>query len=146
MAARKNKIQFDFVRLADIAEKLDKAGADLEKVMTEVLEDTASEIQSDTIKALDKAYLPASGKYSTGDTKESVETDPKVEKEGSILMIDVGFDKTKVGAGGWLITGTPKMAPDKELARIYSGKSYENKLMMEMQEKLEDELEQILGG
>lgn len=146
MAARKNKIQFDFGRLADIAEKLDKAGADLEKVMTEVLEDTASEIQSDTIKALDKAYLPAGGKYSTGDTVESVASDPKVEKEGSMLMIDVGFDKTKVGAGGWLITGTPKMAPDKELAKIYTGKSYENKLMKEMQEKLEEELGKIIGG
>lgn len=146
MAARKNKIQFDFGRLADIAERLDKAGADLEKVMTEVLEDTASEIQSDTIKALENAYLPAGGKYSTGDTVASVASDPKVEKEGSMLMIDVGFDKTKVGAGGWLITGTPKMAPDKELAKIYTGKTYENKLMKEMNEKLEDELEQILGG
>lgn len=142
----KNKVQFDFSKLSDIIEKLDKAGANLEKVLTEVLEDTASEIQSDTLDALNNAYLPAGGKYSTGETKASVISDPKVEKNGSMLEIGVGFDKSKMGAGGWLISGTPKMAPDKKLADIYTNKRYENKLMKDIQQSLEDELEQIMGG
>lgn len=146
MAARKNKIQFDFDRLANVIEKLDKAGANLEKILTEVLEDAAKEIQADTIKALDKSYLPAAGKYSSGDTEEGVVTDPKVEKQGSILEIGVGFDKSKPGAGGWLITGTPKMAPDKLLVDIYTNKKYENNLMKTIEEKLSEELEKIIGG
>ena len=59
----KNKVQFDFSALSDIAEKLDKAGADLEKVIQEVLEDAAEEITQDTIDALGHAYLPAGGRY-----------------------------------------------------------------------------------
>lgn len=142
----KNKIQFDFSKLSDIAERLDKAGADLEKVMKEVLEDTAEEITNDTLEALSHANLPAGGKYSTGKTEESVVRDPKVSKNGSTLEIDVGFDKSKLGAGGWLITGTPKMTPDKALADIYTNQRYENKMMKKVEEKLSEELEKIVGG
>lgn len=142
----KNKVQFDFEKFSDLIERLDKAGADLERIMTEVLEDTAEEITNDTFAALAHANLPRGGKYSTGDTEESVVTDPKVEKNGSMLEVGVGFDKSKFGAGGWLITGTPKMAPDKPLADIYTNKKYENKLMKTVEEKLSEELEKIVGG
>ncbi|MBQ1292792.1 MAG: hypothetical protein IIY21_02055 [Clostridiales bacterium] len=142
----KNKVQFDFERLSDIVERLDKAGADLEKILTEVLEDSAEQIALDTIDALSDAYLPAGGRHSTGQTKASIVRNPKVEKTGTMLEVGIGFDKTKVGAGGWLITGTPKMAPDKKLADIYTNKKYENKLMKEIESKLEDELEKIVGG
>lgn len=142
----KNKVQFDFSALSDIVEKLDKARADLEKVIQEVLEDAAEEITQDTIDALGHAYLPAGGRYSTGDTLESVIADPKVETKGTMMEVGVGFDKSKKGAGGWLISGTPKMAPDKKLADIYTAKKYENKLMKEIQAKLEDKLDEIVGG
>lgn len=142
----KNKFQFDFGALSDIIEKLDKAGAELEKVLTEVLEDTAEEITQDTITALAPAYLPAGGKYSTGETLASVIRNPKVEQKGSILEIGVGFDKSKPGAGGWLITGTPKMQPDMKLNEIYVGKKYERKMMKNIEGKLEDALDDIVGG
>lgn len=142
----RNKVQFNFEKFSDLIEKFDKAGADLEKIMTEVLEDTAEEITNDTFAALAHANLPRSGDYSTGDTEDSVATDPKVEKNGSMLEVSVGFDKSKLGAGGWLITGTPKMAPDKPLADIYTNKKYENKLMKTVKKKLSEELEKIVGG
>ena len=142
----KNKFQFDFDALSDIIEKLDKAGAELEKVLTEVLEDTAEEITQDTTAALAPAYLPAGGKYSTGETLASVIRNPKVEQKGSILEIGVGFDKSKPGAGGWLITGTPKMQPDMKLNEIYANKKYERKMMKNIEGKLEDALDDIVGG
>jgi hypothetical protein len=141
----KNKFQFDFDALSDIIEKLDKAGAELEKVLTEVLEDTAEEITQDTITALAPAYLPAGGKYSTGETLASVIRNPKVEQKGSILEIGVGFDKSKPGAGGWLITGTPKMQPDQQLAKIFQTKKYANKINDEIKKELQKELDK-LGG
>lgn len=142
----RNSFKFDFEKLSDIIEKLDKAGANLEKVLSEVLEETAEEITQDTIAALAPAYLPAGGKYSTGATLDSVIRDPKVEIKGSVLEVGVGFDKSKRGAGGWLITGTPKMAPDKPLNEIYVGKKYENKMMKNIEAKLEETLEEIVGG
>lgn len=142
----KNKMQFDFSKLSDILEKLDKAGANLEKVVKEVLEDTAETITNDTIDALAPANLPAGGKHSTGQTLDSVIRDPKVETSGNLMTVGVGFDKSKKGAGGWLISGTPKMAPDKKLAEIYTAKKYENKMMKELQSKLEEKLDEIVGG
>lgn len=142
----KNKMQFDFSKLSDILEKLDKAGADLENVVKGVLEDTAETITNDTIDALAPANLPAGGKHSTGQTLDSVIRDPKVETSGNLMTVGVGFDKSKKGAGGWLISGTPKMAPDKKLAEIYTAKKYENKMMKELQSKLEEKLDEIVGG
>lgn len=142
----RNKMSFDFSKLSDIIEKLEKAGADLEKVVKEVLEDAAEDITNDTIDGLAPANLPAGGKHSTGETLASVIRNPKVETSGTMMTIGVGFDKSKKGAGGWLITGTPKMAPAKKLNEIYVSKKYENKLMKELEAKLEDKLDEIVGG
>ena len=89
----KNRIEFDTDKISDVIERLDKAGADLEKILEEVLQEAAEEITSDTIDALSHANLPAGGKFSTGDTEESVVADPKVEKSGTMLEVAVGFDK-----------------------------------------------------
>ena len=142
----KNRIEFDTDKISDVIERLDKAGADLEKILEEVLQEAAEEITSETIDALAHANLPAGGKFSTGDTEDSVVADPKVEKSGTMLEVAVGFDKSKLGAGGWLSTGTPKMPPDKKLADIYTNKRFENKMMKRAKKKLEEEFERIVGG
>ena len=115
----KNKISIDFKAFSDYAERIDTLGGSLKEVFTKALEKAAETIQEDTLVALDKGNLPAGGKYSRGDTADSVIDDLDVTWSGSLGEISVGFDKTKPGAGGWLITGTPRMAPDKALNQIY---------------------------
>ena len=51
-------------------------------------------------------------------------TNPQPEWDGFVASVSVGFDFSVPGAGGYLITGTPKMAPDKQLHKIYKGKKY----------------------
>lgn len=144
---RRNSFQLDYGNITDIIEKLDKAGAELEKVLTEALEEIGEEITQDTIEALAKPNLPAKGIYSTGATVDSVIKNPKVEKSGSYLEIAVGFDKTDPeSAGEWLITGTPNMDPDRELNAIYTGQTYERKKMKKVEAKLQKALDDIVGG
>lgn len=143
--SRKKMLSIDFSAFEDLAEKLDNIGADLPKVIGDVMEEVGAEVQADTLAALDHANLPAGGAYSGGDTAASVIDDVSVKKSGSILEVNLGFDKRKPGAGGFLITGTPKMQPDRALADIYANKKYERQVTNAIKKALQKELDR-LGG
>ena len=144
--ARKQMISIDFKNFSDYAEKIDKLGANLRSVFSKAMEEAAEKVQQDTIAAIQPVNLPAKGRYSTGDTLNSVIRDPKTKWEGSVGEIPIGFDKTKPGAGGWLITGTPKMRPDYALEKIYGTKRYENELKKTIEKALQREIDKIMGG
>lgn len=146
MAKRKSMIDIDFSCFGEYAEELDRLGADLKKIFTEAMEEAAEKVQEDTLVALDDAHLPRGGKYSRGNTVNAVIDDIKVNWSGSVGEIGLGFDKTKPGAGGFLITGTPRMRPDYELERIYGTKKYENQIIKEIKKKLQAEIDSRLGG
>lgn len=144
--SRKRMLDIDFSNFAEYAEKLDLLGANLQRVFSKAMEEAAEKVQQDTISALEKSKLPAQGKYSQGDTKESVIADPKTRWQGSLGEIPLGFDKTRQGAGGFLITGTPRMKPDFALEAIYGSKRYENQLKKAIEKALQAEINRIMGG
>ena len=120
--------------------KLDQAGAKTDQVVERLLEKAGRRIGEDTIHALSTPHLPAQGRYSTGDTEKSVITDPKTHWEGMTAWVPIGFNFAQVGAGGFLLAGTPRMAPDMELRKIYKQSRYMNNLQDELMEDLWDEL------
>lgn len=144
--ARKQMISIDFKNFSDYAEKIDKLGVNLKSVFSKAMEEAAEKVQQDTIAAIQPVNLPDKGRYSTGDTLNSVIRDPKTKWEGSVGEIPLGFDKTKPGAGGWLITGTPKMRPDYALEKIYGTKRYESELKKTIEKALQREIDKIMGG
>ena len=144
--ARKQMISIDFKNFSDYAEKIDKLGVSLKSVFSKAMEEAAEKVQQDTIAAIQPVNLPAKGRYSTGDTLNSVIRDPKTKWEGSVAEVGLGFDKTKRGAGGWLITGTPKMRPDYALEKIYGTKRYESELKKTIEKALQREIDKIMGG
>ena len=82
-AGRRNKFGIDWSQFEDFAIKLDELNADVKKVFNDVMEQVGETVQEDTVQATAKAYLPASGKYSQGDTIKAVDTSPKVEWSGT---------------------------------------------------------------
>lgn len=91
--------------------------------------------------------LPAKGKYSTGETKQSIDEDMKVDWEGQTASIKVGFDFQKSGMKSiYLMYGTPKMSPVKGLkATIYGSKT--KKQIAELQgEALNKVIKRIMEG
>lgn len=129
---------------AEAAEKLDKLGADLQGIFTVAMQKAGEKVQADTHSAMAKGNLPAGGKYSQGETEGTI-VDPKVITSGTMIEVPVGFDKTKKGAGGWLITGTPKMSPDGELNKIYKGKKYNTEVKKIVADKLKSEIAKRMG-
>lgn len=148
MAKRYQFLSLDFSNFSEYVEKLDKLGANLEKVVGDAMEHAAETIQQDVTAALADANLPAHGDYhgKTRDTEASVIKDPKVIWEGSVGTVGLGFDKTKPGAGGFLTTGTPKMKPDKELANTLGNKKYASKINKQIKQELQEKIDEYMGG
>lgn len=144
--ARKSMLWIDFSNFEEYAERLEQLGANLKQVFEKAMQEAAEKVQADTVAAMDKANLPAGGDYSNGDTKDSIIPDPKVEWHGFVGEIGLGFDKTKAGAGGFLITGTPKMRPNAALEKIYGRKTYEKQINKMIEQALQREIDRILGG
>lgn len=139
---RKNFINIDFSAFERYAEKLEDLGADLVPVFTEAMEKAGKKVAEDTGTAVQAANLPATGNYSRGATRESIINDPRVSWSGDLGTLPLGFDKTKPGAGGWLITGTPFMRPDYALEKIYGSKSYERQIKTEIEQSLQKAIDE----
>lgn len=139
--AKRNTLKLDTSGLTELLTKLDAVGGDMKPAAEEALKKASERIADDTERAIQKVNLPAHGKYSTGDTEKSIIRNAQVEWNGLVGSVPVGFDFSKAGAGGYLITGTPKMKPDKELRKIYKGKKY----MQELQEKMQSVIRVYIG-
>ena len=146
MARTKNTVTLDTSAFDGIIKQIQDLGGDVRGAVDMALEQAAETIREDTYEALEPANLPAGGKYSTGQTRESVITDNKVHWSGSIGWIPVGFDYLAPGAGGFLISGTPKMKPDMALRKMYKPKKYMSEIQNDIKDVLEGELMIKLEG
>lgn len=142
----RNTLKLDLKGFEDLVTKFEGLGGDVQKVVTDALEKAGKTIGDDTVAAVQKNKLPAQGDYSQGETAESVVTNPKVEWSGTMAEIGVGFDYGKPGAGGFLVAGTPRMEPSKELQKIYKQKKYMRQIQDEMAEVVNKEIIKKMGG
>ena len=144
--SRGKMLSVDFSNFAEYAERLDQLGANLEQIIGDAMEKAAEKVQADVTSAMDNSNLPAGGRYSQGETRASIIKDPKTNWEGSYGTIKLGFDKTKPGAGGFLITGTPKMAPNYSLEDIFERKTYATKINNMIKKELQSKIDEYMGG
>ncbi len=144
----KNMLKLDTSGFDEYVAKFQKLGADLRPIFTDALTQAAETITEDTIEGMKDQYLPAHGEYHhTGrPTEKSIVTHPEVTWNGTVAEVAVGFDFSKPGAGGFLITGTPRMSPDKKLNQIYKGKRYMSNIKNDMINVFNDEIQRRMGG
>lgn len=146
--ARK-KIGLQFNGWEEYMAKLDELGGTqtMKKGVEEALKESKKHVNPLIEKNMAKNKLPAKGKYSYGDTKESIDEEMSVEWSGMTGEIKVGFDFSKSGMKSiFLMYGTPKMKPVSGLkAAIYGAKT--QKEIAEIQEKvLSDHIKRIMEG
>lgn len=108
--ATKNRVGLKFSGFKEMAEKLDGLQGDLKKTAGDALVKGKAVVTTNLVKATKKSNLPAHGKYSTGETRHSINTKKDVEWEGTTGEIKVGFDFKKSGLKSiFLMYGTPRM-------------------------------------
>ena len=142
----RNTLKLDTTGFDRLINHLKDLNGDVQTAVTDALEQAGETITADTHDAVQKPNLPAEGKYSHGDTEASIVT-PQVKWIGGTLAeMGVGFDYDKPGAGGFLITGTPKMRPDMALQRIYKRKKYMRDIQNSMYEVVQEYIVDALKG
>ena len=141
----KNILKLETGWLDNLLIQVDSLGGNVKDVSGRALRKAALQVQTDTVLATAKPKLPASGEYSKGYTSESIIHFPKVEWDGNVGSVNIGFDFAKPGAGGYLISGTPRMNPDVELRKMYKGKRYMGEINKIMQNEVYDELMKLWG-
>ena len=142
----RNTLKLDTKGFEKMLVKLEELGGDVNRAVEDALKPAAERIQIDTQLSLTRSNLPAQGKYSTGRTSESVVSDTDVHWEGQTAWVPVGFDFSEPGAGGFLITGTPRMMPDSQLREMYKQKKYMNQIQREMQDVVWEHLQKAYVG
>ena len=139
-------LRLDMSGFEELLTKLDKLGGDIRNVVEDALTQAGETIADDTVDAMASAKLPAGGKYSHGETMASIVRRPVVEWEGTRASIGVGFDFGRPGAGGFLITGTPRMSPNHELQTMYKRKKYMKSIQDDMSTIVTDAIIERMGG
>lgn len=140
----KNKAKVKLEGFKEMITALDSLGGDLVGIAADALSQAGETIGWDTLEAAQNPNMPAEGKYSTGRTEQAVLTTPRVEVSGNLVKVGAGFDYTKDGAGGILITGTPRMKPNYELNKIFKGRRYMNNISKDIEAVVQDEIERRL--
>ena len=145
----KNQFSIDTSGMESLLMKLERLEhAAARETVESVLQPLAEKINADTRNAIQPQFLPAKGKYSQSPSKTaaSIETDTSVRWDGLKAWIPVGFDFSKPGAGGYLISGTPKMAPDRTLRRMFRQKAYMNGIKQEVLDGLMEKINEAMEG
>lgn len=143
----RNKIGLNFDGWENYIAKLDELGGS--NAMKRGVESSLKESKKYVNPLIEKSMskLPAGGKYSTGNTKKSIDKDYTVEWSGMTGTIKVGFDFSKSGVKSiFLMYGTPRMKPVSGLkSAIYGAKT--QKEIAEIQEKvLSDVIKRVMEG
>lgn len=143
----RNKIGLKANGIEDYMAKLDELGGSkaMKRATEEALKDSKKHVNPKIEQAMTR--LPAGGRYSTGDTKESIDKSMDVEWQGLTASIKVGFDFSKSGLKSiFLMRGTPRMAPVSGLyAAIYGAKTTKE-LANVQEEALQRVITEIMEG
>lgn len=143
--AKRNTLRLDTSGFEELIVKLDELQGDVKSAVNDALLQAAETVHDDTVDALADRFQPRHGVYSTGRTKTTV-AKPSVEWSGTLATAAVGFDYGEKGAGGFLISGTPRMEPNRALERIYTRKRYMKALQEDMQEVITDYINEKMEG
>lgn len=139
--AKKSKFAFRFDEMLDLADRIEKAGGDLQQAADKALRDTHSYITSQLSTGISRHVV-------TGETRDSLVQTPKVEWITPLkAQVNIGFD---LADGGWpsifLMWGTPKMKPDVKLRKAAFGPAVKREVAKIQKGALEAFLQTLTKG
>ena len=117
------RMKLEIEGLSELLTRIEALNGDSKEIAEEALRKTHAIVTAKAEKGMQAAYLPAKGKYATGDTLKHLRRNAEVEWKGTVGEVKVGFD---INSGGlvsiFLMYGTPRMKKDQELYNAFKGK------------------------
>jgi hypothetical protein len=135
MASTKNKIGLKFEGLEEMISKLESLEGDLKTTTEKALIASKQHVVEELRKVTVPANYPAGGKYSTGRTQQSIDTDMTVNWNGTTAEISVGYNMEISGMTSiFLMYGTPRHKPPMKAVRKMYNAIYGSKMKKEIAE------------
>lgn len=144
----KNTLSLSLKGVNELLMKYAQLDDDLKPITEKALKTASDTITKDVVIGVQKPNLPAGGKYSNGDTAESVIRNPQVKWQGNVAEVGLGFDYAKEGAGGFLIKGRylpTQMNADAYLNMVFTGKGYMNRVRNDMEKTVSQGIAKRMG-
>ena len=123
-----SKMSITFDGFSDLADAVDKSGADLKKAVDDALSQTQQLIEDNLVTAADVYAHKGLKGYATGEMYKTIIKDSKVEWSGSIASVDSIF----------VMYGTPRIAKDVKLYNAIKGTKTQKEIA-ELQQKVMSE-------
>lgn len=139
--AKKSKLAFNFDEMAGLAEKLEKAGGNLQAAADRALKATHDYITPNLSAGIQRHVQ-------TGDTKGSLDKQGGVVWESPLKAhINIGFNLKEGGLPSiFLMWGTPKMRPDTKLKSAAFGAKVTREVAAIQRQEMEKALQEITRG
>lgn len=145
----RNKIGIQVEGIEQYMAKLDEIGGStaMKRGVESALKASKEYINPQINKAMATGTLPAKGKYSTGETKKSIDTNMNVEWEGTLGSIKLGFYFKQSGLTSiMLMCGTPKMSLVRVLKSAIYGAKTKREIAKLQGEALTKTIKRIMEG
>lgn len=119
----------------------------MKKGVNRALKKSKEYVNTKLESAMSKGNLPAGGKYSTGDTKKSIDKDNSVNWIGGLGEMKVGFKFKESGLKSiFLMYGTPRMKPVAGLKNAIYGRKIQKEIAELQEEELFKVVKEIMEG
>lgn len=140
------KMKLELEGLDALLARIKSLDGDAKPIAEAALTETHRIVTEKAAEALQPAYLPAKGKYSTGRTLRSLQREARIEWDGSVASVDVGFDINEGGLTSiFLMHGTPKMKPDRQLYNAFYGKATKAEILDAQEQAFYDGIRKLEG-
>lgn len=145
----KNKVGLQVKGFEELMSKLDEVGGSsaMKRGVDAALKKSKEHINKQLNSIMTPGNMPAGGKYSTGETKQHINTDMKVDWQGMKGSIKVGFDLDGAGLRSiYLMYGTPKMAPVPGLKDAIYGSKTKTQIAKLQAQEINKVIKRIMEG
>ena len=140
-------MSLDFHDLEQMMKRYEKIGADIKPAAEKALKKSHDFVTRRLEQHTTKPFMPAGGQYSQGDTQKSIVREDTVYWVGGTQgFVGVGYDVSKTLTSIFLMYGTPKINPVKEIYQDVWGKTTRRMIREIQEEVMWDCLNELRGG
>lgn len=131
------KMQLEFDGFEKLLSKIDKMGGDVKRTTEKALTETHKIVT-------EKAQTAIAPHRDTGRTEASLQRNAKIEWQGDIGFVEVGFNLKEGGLPSiFLMYGTPRMRKDMKLYNAFYGKGTRDEITQIQQEIFFNEIRRL---
>ena len=139
-----NKSKIEFEGFEEVIYRLSKLGANVKGTTEKALKETHKLITQKADEAVQKANLPAKGKYSTGATEKSLVREAEITWEGTEASVKTGFSISKGGlASIFMMYGTPRHMKNQKMYNAFFGSKTKKEIIKLQEDIFYDELRRL---